>query len=55
MFKAAAGISSSLTDKRIGGLIGNLGTAFGMVMGLTGAGMIMLFFSIISMMRIVIR
>jgi len=55
MFKAAAGVSGAVTDKRVGGLIGDLGTAFGMVMGLTGAGMVMLFFSIISMMRMVIR
>ena len=55
MFKAAAGLSGAVTDQRIGGLIGNLGTAFGMIMGLTGAGAMMLFFSIISMMRAVIR
>ena len=55
MFKAAAGLSGAVTDKRVSGLIGDLGTAFGMVMGLTGAGAMMLFFSIISMMRMVIR
>jgi len=55
MFKAASGLSGSLTDKRVGELIGDLGTAFGMVMGLTGAGAIMLFFSILSTMRVVIR
>ena len=53
MFKAAAGLTAAVTDKRVGGLIGDLATAFGMVMGLTGAGAIMLFFSIISMMRMV--
>lgn len=55
MFKAAAGLSSSLTDRRVGGLIGDLGAAFGMIMGLTGAGAMMLFFSILSTMRMVIR
>jgi len=55
IFKAASGLSSSLTDQRIGELIGDLGTAFGMVMGLTGAGAMMLFFSILSTMRMVIR
>jgi len=55
MFKAASGLAGSLTDKRVGGLIGDLGTAFGMVMGLTGAGAMMLFFSILSTMRMVIR
>ncbi|MCL2562717.1 MAG: stage III sporulation protein AE [Oscillospiraceae bacterium] len=55
LFKAAAGLSAPITDKRIGDLIGDLGTAFAMVMGLVGAGMMMLFFSIISMMRMVIR
>jgi len=54
LFKAAAGVTGAVTDKRVGGLIGDLGAAFGMVMGLTGAGMMMLFFSIISMMRMVI-
>jgi len=55
MFKAAAGLSGAVTDARVGGLIDNLGTAFGMVMGLTGAGAMMMFFSILSMMRVVIR
>ena len=55
MFKAAAGLSGAVTEQRIGGLIENLGTAFGMVMGLVGAGAMMLFFSIISMMRMVVR
>ena len=55
MFKAAAGLSSAVTDKRTGGLINDLGTAFGMILGLVGAGAMMLFFSIISMMRMVIR
>ena len=54
MFKAAAGLSQGMADKRIGDLISSFGTAFGMVMGLTGAGAMMLFFSIISMMRIVV-
>ena len=53
LFKAAAGLTGAVADKRVGGLIGELGTAFGMVMGLTGAGALMLFFSIISMMRMV--
>jgi len=55
MFKAVAGLSGNLTDKRIGEMIGSLGTAFGMVMGLTGAGAMMLFFSILSTMRMVVR
>jgi len=55
MLKAAAGLSGAVTDARVGGLIDNLGTAFGMVMGLTGAGAMMMFFSILSMMRVVIR
>lgn len=55
MFKAAAGLSGTVTDPRVGGLIDSLGTAFGMVMGLTGAGAMMLFFSILSMMRMVVR
>lgn len=53
LFKLAGGLSGAVSDRRLGSLIGSLGTAFGMVMGLTGAGAMMLFFAIISMMRVV--
>jgi len=54
LFKAAAAVSASVTDPKIGELIGDLGTAFGMVLGLVGAGAMMIFFSILSMMRAVV-
>ncbi len=53
VYKAAAGISASIADGRISKLISGIGTAFGMVMGLTGACAVMLFFSIISMISVV--
>ncbi|MCL2829054.1 MAG: stage III sporulation protein AE [Oscillospiraceae bacterium] len=53
LFKAAAAVSASVTDPKIGELIGDLGTAFGMMVGLVGAGAMMIFFSILSMMRMV--
>jgi len=54
LFKAAAAVSASVTDPKIGELIEDLGAAFGMVMGLVGAGAMMIFFSILSMMRAVV-
>lgn len=51
LYKAAAAVSAAFADKRLGGLIGALGGAFGMVLGLVGAGALMLFFSILSLIK----
>lgn len=53
MYKAAAVLAGAFADKRLAGLIGAVGSAFGMVLGLVGAGALMLFFSIISMVKAV--
>ena len=54
LYKAVAGVSETVTDKRISGLISGIGTAFGLVLSLVGAGAIMLFISIISCMKAVL-
>lgn len=53
LYKAAAGLSQTMSDKRLGGLIGGIGSAFGFVMALVGSCAIMLFFSIISSIKVV--
>lgn len=52
-YKGAAALSEAITDKRMANLISGVGDAFGMVLALVGAGGIMLFFSLISSMRMV--
>ena len=50
-YKAAAGLSACISDTRISGLLSNIGTAFGMVLGLIGACAVMLFISVIIAMK----
>lgn len=52
-YKAVAALSQAFTDKRMSELISGIGEAFGMVLALVGAGGLMLFFSLISSMRMV--
>lgn len=53
LYKAAAALSGAFAEKRLGSLIGSLGGAFGMVLGLVGSGALMLFFSIFSFIKAV--
>lgn len=53
LYKAASGLSCAFADGRLTGLISGIGTAFGMVLSLVGAGAIMMFFSLISFMKAV--
>ncbi|MGI6028145.1 MAG: stage III sporulation protein AE [Candidatus Heteroscillospira sp.] len=53
VYKAAALIGTGLSGSRLGALIGGIGTAFGMVLGLTGCGALMLFFALVSGMKAV--
>lgn len=53
VYKGTAALSEALTDKRMADLIGGVGTAFGMVLGLVGAAGAMLFISVISSMKAV--
>ena len=53
VYKGTAAFSEALADKRMAELISDVGTAFGMLLALVGAGGIMLFFSLISSMKAV--
>lgn len=53
LYKAAAGLSCAFADGRLSGLIGGIGSAFGMALSLVGSGAIMMFFSLISFMKAV--
>lgn len=52
-YKAAAALAAAFADKRISGLISELGGVFGMVLGVVGASALMLFISIISVTKAV--
>lgn len=52
-YKAAAALCAAFADKRIAGLVSELGGVFGMVLGIVGACALMLFISIISVTKAV--
>ena len=53
VYKGTAVFSEALADKRMAQMVSDIGTAFGMLLGLVGAGGMMLFFSVISSMKAV--
>jgi stage III sporulation protein AE len=53
LYKAAAGLSGAIADSRITKLVNAVSTAFGMMLGLVGASALMLFISIISVIKVV--
>lgn len=53
LYKAAAALASSFADSRLSGLIGDIGSVFALVLGITGAGAAMLFISILSAIKAV--
>lgn len=53
MYKAAAGVSAAMSESRLSKLIGDLGTAFGMILAMVGVGAAMLFVSIVSSIKAV--
>ena len=53
LYKAAAALSGAFAEKRLATLIGSLGSAFGMMLGMVGSGALMLFFSIFSLIKAV--
>ena len=53
VYKAVAMLGSGLADNRLSGLIGGIGTAFGLVLSLVGCGVMMLFLSLVSAMKAV--
>ncbi|MDR2421501.1 MAG: stage III sporulation protein AE [Oscillospiraceae bacterium] len=54
LFKAAGGLSGAFAGGRVSGLIVDIGAAFGMTLGMTGAAAVMIFISIISMTKAVV-
>lgn len=48
MYKIAAAVSSTIGDEKIIGLIDNLASAFGIVLGMTASCALLLFISLIS-------
>ncbi len=54
IYKAVAALAGSIADVRISKFIDAIGTAFGMTIGLSGAAALMLFFSIISVLKAVV-
>lgn len=53
IYKGAAGVSGILADKRLTELMNGVGTAFGMILGMSGACALMLFVSILSCLKVV--
>ena len=48
VYKLTAAVSATVTDSRTAGLIDGIGAAFGLILGMTGAGALMLLISLIS-------
>jgi len=53
LFKAAASAASIFPDNRFSSLIDGIGTAFGMMIAMTGTGALILFISLISFIKAV--
>ena len=48
MYKAAAAITATIASPRLSGLLDQVGGAFGLVLGMVGAGALVLLFSVVS-------
>lgn len=53
LYKAAGGLTATMADGRITKLVSAIGTAFGLLMGLLGTYAVMLYISVISVIRVV--
>ena len=53
LYKACAGLTGAIADKRMCDAVDTISTAFGMILGLVGSSAIMLFLSVISFMKAV--
>ncbi len=53
-YKLASAVCSCIADKRMGELVGDLGTCFGLILAVNGTGAFLLFFSFYSLMRTVL-
>ncbi|MDR0905136.1 MAG: stage III sporulation protein AE [Oscillospiraceae bacterium] len=54
LFKVAAGLSGAVADKSVTKLLDGFASAFGLALGMTGVAAIMLFVSIVSMIKTVV-
>ena len=50
-YKLSSVVCSCIADKRMGELVGDLGTCFGLILAVNGTGAFLLFFSFYSLMR----
>ena len=53
-FRLSAGLCACVADRRMSSLVEDMGTCFGMLLGLNGAGALMMFFSLYSLLRTVL-
>lgn len=53
LYKLAAGIACTFSDRRIGGLIGGFGDVYAFLLGMTGTAALILFLSVVSSMKAV--
>ena len=54
LFKAAGGLAGSIADKRIGGMINAVSSAFGLTLAMVGVAALMMYVSIIAVIRVVV-
>ena len=54
IFKAAGVLAGAFADSGTAKLIGDIGTAFGMILGMAGTAAVMIFIAIISMTKAVV-
>ena len=53
MYKAAATLTATVSGGRVAGLIDNIGGAFGLVLGMTGASALLMLISLVSAISVV--
>lgn len=51
-YKLTAALSATVADSRMAGLIDSIGSAFGLILGMTGAGTLMLLISLVSSLAV---
>lgn len=55
VYKVTSALAATLSGSRIAGLIGEIGTAFGLILGMTGAGALVLLVSMVSGIAVNVR
>ena len=54
VYKGAAALCATVAQPKLSGLIDAIGSAFGLVLGMTGAGALVLLVSLVSAMKAVV-